>query len=244
MEASPAFTFAPFSFEHLATLAVMAALGAAVVVVGRRLAPSGQARLGQALALVLAGYVAAAYAQRWIAGELSWRYSLPLELCHFVLLAALVTLVRPSRLASEIAYFWGLAGTLQATLTPEIGEAFPSWEFVQFFWGHGAILLAIAYVIVVRRFEPRPWSALRMLAWVNAYAVVVGAIDYLAGWNYGYLCAKPARPSLLDYLGPWPWYIAALEGVALASFALLEIPWIARRRRTTRARQVAEVQSR
>jgi hypothetical integral membrane protein (TIGR02206 family) len=243
MAQSEPFTFAPFSVEHVLTLVLLAAIGVGLALAGRRLGASGRLRLGRALAFVLAGYVVAAYAQKWNAGELSWRYSLPLELCHFALLAALVALLRPSQLASEIAYFWGLGGTLQATVTPEIGQTFPSWEFVLFFWGHGAILLAVVYVLAARRFEPRPWSALRMLVWVNIYALVVGSIDLASGWNYGYLCQKPARSSLLDYLGPWPWYIVALEGVALVSFTLLEIPWIVRRRRRSAlAAQAAGVQ--
>jgi uncharacterized membrane protein YwaF len=64
-----------------------------------------------------------------------------------------------------------------------------------------------------------------MLAFVNVYALTIGGIDAYLGWNYGYLCSKPFRPSLLDYLGPWPWYLVSLEFVALANFLLLALPW-------------------
>ena len=60
-----------------------------------------------------------------------------------------------------------------------------------------------------------------MMIALNSYAIAVGAIDRAMGWNYGYLCRKPAVPSLLDYLGPWPWYLVSLEGVALLTFLLL-----------------------
>ncbi|GED28899.1 hypothetical protein BCE02nite_00400 [Brevibacillus centrosporus] len=42
---------------------------------------------------------------------------------------------------------------------------------------------------------------------------------------------KPFQPTLMDYLGPYPWYILSLEGVALGLFCLLYLPfWIQKRR--------------
>jgi hypothetical integral membrane protein (TIGR02206 family) len=130
-------------------------------------------------------------------------------------------------------YFVGLAGTLQATLTPEIGESFPSWEFILFFWSHAIVLLAVVFLIASRQFKPRRGSVLRMMVFVNFYALVVGGIDACLRWNYGYLCSKPGRPSLLDYVGPWPWYLVSLEFVALANFLLLDLPWRLMRRSET-----------
>ena len=43
---------------------------------------------------------------------------------------------------------------------------------------------------------------------------VVGLLDFALGWNYGYLIRRPLRPSLLDHLGPWPWYIISATVVA------------------------------
>jgi hypothetical integral membrane protein (TIGR02206 family) len=210
--------------DHIGALACLLVLGVLVF----RLARSGselQRRLvSRVTAGVLLSYGCVIYFEMWRSGALSWAYALPLELCHWVLIAAFVALLRPSQLAAEIAYFWGTAGTLQATLTPDIATGFPSWEFIQFFWSHGGILLAIL-CLIGRGFRPRRRSVLRMMLAVNAYALFVGALDALFGWNYGYLCAKPLSPSVLDYMGPWPWYLASLEAVALASFVLLDLPW-------------------
>jgi len=80
-------------------------------------------------------YAGALYFQAFRNGWLHWGTSLPLQLCDWVLIACLVTLIRPNHLAAEIAYFWGLGGTLQAVLTPDMTQGFPSWRFLQFFWG-------------------------------------------------------------------------------------------------------------
>lgn len=217
--------FTTFGPDHLITLLIVAGLSLVVIFAARRWTVSKKSWLGRILGSLLLGYVLVIYSQKGTAGELSWQYSLPLELCHWVLFACAFTLFRPNQLGFEISYYWGFAGTLQATLTPDIAEGFPSWEFVQFFWAHAGILLAIVFFLAVERFRPRTRSVLRMLLAVNAYAVIVGILDWIFGWNYGYLCLKPVKPSLLDYLGPWPWYLVSLELIALASFLLLDLPW-------------------
>jgi len=223
--------FRPFNEHHLVVLGVITACGWLVAKACSKWDPRRRSWLGRSLALLLIGYAATVYVQKGIAGELSWRYALPLELCHWVMIAVVISLWRPSRLLSEIAYFWGTAGTLQATLTPDIYSSFPNWEFIFFFWSHGGILLAILFLFVGQDFRPRPGSVLRMMVAINAYAVAVGTFNALTGCNYGYLCSKPCMPSLLDYLGPWPWYLVSLELVALISFFVLDFPWRIHRRR-------------
>jgi hypothetical integral membrane protein (TIGR02206 family) len=217
--------FKLFGLEHLVVLGLLAACALLVAWGCRRLGHTGRARLGRILAFLLISYTATVYLQKGVAGELDWRYALPLELCHWVLAAVVISLFRPSQLLSEIAYFCGTAGTLQAILTPEIYSGFPSWESVFFFWSHGSMLLGILFLVVGRDFRPRAHSVFRMMVVVNLYAAIVGAFDALTRCNYGYLCQKPTLPTIMDYLGPWPWYLASLEFVALASFWLLDLPW-------------------
>ena len=217
--------FRPFGIQHLLALGAICGLGALIAWGCRRLEDSGRAWLGRTLGALLVAYAAVMYIHLVVSGEFGVDWALPCELCHWVLIACIVTLFHPNQLASEIAYFWGFGGTLQAALTPDIAAAFPSWDFVMFFWGHGITLLAIVFLIAGRAFRPRRNSVFRMFLALNVYGVVAGLIDVAFGWDYGYLCQKPLRPSLLDYLGPWPWYLVWIEVLAPAIFFILLLPW-------------------
>lgn len=217
--------FQTFGAQHLAAMGAIVFLCALVSRAARVASDSCRLRLGRFLGLTLLGYVACIYMQQWRSGSLRWEYSLPLDLCNLVLIACIVSLFHPNQFMTEIAYFWGLGGVVQATVTPDLAQGFPSWEFTLFFWGHGATLVAIAYLLSSRGFQPRRHSILRMMIALNAYALIVGILNAIAGWNYGYLCRKPVMPSLLDYLGPWPWYLLSLELIAFLTFLILDRIW-------------------
>ncbi|MBV9830122.1 MAG: hypothetical protein JOZ82_00885, partial [Marmoricola sp.] len=48
---------------------------------------------------------------------------------------------------------------------------------------------------------------------------------------YGYLVRKPGSASLLDLLGPWPWYVVSAAALVVGGWALvLTLPWYLLRR--------------
>lgn len=215
--------FRAFDLQHLVALAAIAV--SCLLVAWKARSPRVRRVLARIIGLLLLGYAAVFYIQQGIKGWLSWEYSLPLELCNLVLIACIVSLFRPRQFVTELAYFWGLGGVLQATLTPDLAAGFPSWDFIFFFWAHGATLAAIVFLISAPGFRPRRGSILRMMIALNVYAMIVGIVDAATGWNYGYLCRKPAEPSLLDFLGPWPWYLLSLQAIAFVTFVILDLPW-------------------
>ncbi len=220
-----AIVFQTFGVQHLVTMAAITALCALVSWAARRTSNSPSARLGRLLGFALLGYAACIYLQQAFWHALSWEYSLPLDLCNLVLIACILSLFHPNQFMTEIAYYWGFGGVVQATVTPDLAQGFPSWDFTLFFWGHGATLAAIAYLISDPNFRPRRNSILRVMIALNVYGLVVGILNAIGGWNYGYLCRKPAMPSLLDYLGPWPWYLLSLELIAFLIFLVLDLLW-------------------
>ncbi len=217
--------FHTFDNQHLVTLAAIVAMSMLVVWMARKGSSPGCAWVRRLLAFLLLGYAVGFYVEQAITHELTWEYSLPLELCNLVLIACIVSLLWPNRLATEIAYFWGLGGVVQASVTPDITQGFPSWQYFFFFFSHGLTLISIAFLISDRKFKFQKRSIVRMMIALNVYGLVVGTIDGLTGWNYGYLRQKPGMPSLIDFMGPWPWYLVSLEVTGLIIFILLYLPW-------------------
>jgi uncharacterized membrane protein YwaF len=55
-----------------------------------------------------------------------------------------------------------------------------------------------------------------------------GLVNWALGTNFGFLAHKPVNPSLLDAMGPWPFYILGQALLALLFFVLLTIPFVKR----------------
>jgi len=169
------------------------------------------------------------------ANELIWwifRYShegihltnLPLQLCDVTLWVTILACLTAAPLAIEFAYFAGMAGSGMALLTPDLWSPWPSYPAVYFFLAHGGVVTASA-VLVFGRIQPLRTGALwRSYALLTAYTMVLGAFNGVVGANYMYLCRKPRNPSLLDWLGPWPIYLAGAAGVGFVLFWLLWLP--------------------
>jgi uncharacterized membrane protein YwaF len=74
---------------------------------------------------------------------------------------------------------------------------------------------------------------LRVFVVTVTYTLIVGAIDAATGANYMFLRAKPSTGSLLDLLGPWPWYVGWAGLIAASLFSVLYFPFFLLRRRST-----------
>ena len=146
------------------------------------------------------------------------RWGPPCQLCDLAVFAMAWALVGRRRLVGELAVVWGLAGSLQAVLTPDLSAGVASYPWVQFFLGHVAVVLSAVYLLARGRVRLTRGSVWRAWLISNVYVVAAGLLNWRWGTNYGYLAHKPAHPSLLDFLGPWPWYIIGIEIVAVMLF--------------------------
>jgi hypothetical integral membrane protein (TIGR02206 family) len=162
-------------------------------------------------------------------GSLSLENMLPLHLCDVAALCGCWAMWSRSRWAAEVLYFVGLAGTLQAVITPNLQWDFPAWTFWNFFISHLGIVMAALYAVTAMALRPRPGAARRVFGLTLLYACGVGAVNAWLGTNFAFLCRKPAEASLMDSLGPWPWYIFSLVGLCGLGYAVLALPFFRRR---------------
>jgi len=157
--------------------------------------------------------------------EEPWHELLPLHLCDWATFTGVIALVTRRPLAFELTWFWAMAGTTQALVTPDLAVRPPELSWYTFYFSHGGVVAAALLLTWGAGLRTRPWAAFRIFAWSQIYLATVLGLNALLDTNYGYLCAKPENPSLLDHLGPWPWYLLSLEGLALALFWLLDLPF-------------------
>lgn len=152
---------------------------------------------------------------------------LPLHACSILIWLAGFMLIFKNYRIYEFVYFMGIAGALQALMTPDIGiYGFPHFRFFQTFISHGLLVTSAIYMTTVEGFRPTWRSMLRVMMISNIYMVVVFFINKWIGSNYLFVAHKPVGPTLLDALPAWPWYLLYMEGLALVMFLLLYLPFM------------------
>ena len=159
--------------------------------------------------------------------------SLPLDLCDFTALVGAAACWWQIPVCVELTYFWGFAGTLQAIITPDVETPFPHLAFVNYVVEHLGIVLAATFLVVGLRLVPRRGSVRRVFGLTLAYAALVAVVDAVTGADYLFLRAPPQAFSLLNVLGPWPWYLVSCTGIAAGAFVVLDLPFRSGRRGVT-----------
>lgn len=253
--------FQAYGPDHWAALALIGALSAALVVWLRRSqeTPRGAAvRGGVCAALALLLVLAAGFEQlyEFRAGAWSVATSLPLHLCDIGLVCTAAALAAyagrrgtdssgarrdgPARrqFLFELSYYWGLGGTSQALLTPDVAVGFPRGECLNFFIMHGTIVVAVLVLTFGLRLRPRPASLPRVWLVTFLLAAAVYVVNWALDANYMFLTRPPDQPSLLDWFGPYPGALVPLVGVGTAILVLCYLPWwlVDRRGRVSRSR--------
>jgi hypothetical integral membrane protein (TIGR02206 family) len=158
-------------------------------------------------------------------GWLTIGNALPLNLCDWALIALVAALLTRNQFAYELGYFWGLGGTLQGMITPDVAYDFPDPQFIFFFIEHGGIIAALLYLTLGTGLRPNPRSLPRVAAASLFYAGVAGIADWALGTNYGFLRAKPPGTTLLSFMAPWPWYIPELVAAGIVSLLIYYVPF-------------------
>jgi hypothetical integral membrane protein (TIGR02206 family) len=224
---NPSPVFQVFGPAHLIVILLIISTPVGLGIAVRR---SGSRRVDRRVAvclsiLLLTNYLGFAI-YLWQHDLFYWKQALPFQLCDWAMVTIIVALLTGSDRWTEVSYFWGIGGTFQAILTPNLQVNFPDLRAISFFVSHGGIVSGVIYLLIARRFRPTLGSVWRTLAWSELYLFSTLLVDALTGVNYGFLLHKPVVHSILDYLSDVRWlYILELNGLALLFFALLYLPW-------------------
>lgn len=169
----------------------------------------------------------------WLISGGYWdiRYTLPFQLCSISLILCLILLVTNRKELAEILYFIGGAGAFAALVTPELFLGFPHFRFFQFFITHIIIIWTALYYIWVKGNVPSIKGVWKAFLFLNGCAFLAFWVNKWTDGNYMFLSQKPVNGSLIDFLGPYPYYILSLEGIALGLFWLLWLPFAIKGRR-------------
>src|SRR6202051_2214960 len=150
--------------EHLVTVAVIPAVITSLVVAARLRPGPWTVFACRILAIVIIANEAAWWV--WLAGHGTWSasYALPFQLCDVVAFVSAGALWFRNPLLVELTYFWGLAGTANGLISPDVAVHFPHYLYLQYFIAHGTIVAAALFLVVGLRITPRRGAVLRVFA--------------------------------------------------------------------------------
>jgi len=182
--------------------------------------------LSRIMALIICFWVIAYDVILVYLGKFNYKTDLPLDICNMMGLLMPILMWRPRRNIFSLFYFWILAGTLQAVITPHLYNGFPNFIFLKYWFVHGGLIVYIIYIASVYAYQLRWKDLFRAFAVLQLYVLTIFCVNKLIGSNYIYVVEKPPTASALDYLGPWPWYILVGEAIAFLLFILVFTPYM------------------
>src|SRR6266446_3317805 len=220
--------FQPYGLPHLTVIALTIVLPFALAAIARR---TRSQRLENIIIGVLSAVLVLNYVVYLIfirsGGAVDWRQMLPMQMCDWGMMVVIVAMLTGNQRWFEVAYFWGIGGTLQAVLTPNLHFGFPDVRFFSFFISHSGIIIGVIFLMLMRRYRPYPMSIVRVFVWSEVYFVITMFADTWTGFNYGFLLHKPEAFSILSFLSDWrPLYLLEMHGVALLFFLALYAPFV------------------
>lgn len=180
---------------------------------------------GTALAMIPALCVISRMIFTNIEGTFTLQAELPFHLCRLLAIILPFVIYFRNKKWFGITYFFTMVGTFQALLTPDLPQAAPHYSYASYWILHGILIYLPIYCIVVFGFKITKKDFINALIAGNLYLLFTFIINYALGSNYFYTSHKPPSASLLDFLGPWPWYILSVELLAILLFVLAWIPF-------------------
>ena len=189
--------FQIFGTPHLVVMALTLAVPILLAEAARRAASKTVADAG---AWLLAGTLLVNESIHWgyRLNNVGWsrcvQDHLPLHVCGItIVLTAAVLIFRRQRIY-EVAYFWGLAGSTNAVITPgDLEAGFPDYRFFQYFIAHSGIVAGVLYATLALKMRPTLGGLFQAFVALNVLAVVLGVVNFLLGFQLHVSLPAPRR---------------------------------------------------
>jgi hypothetical integral membrane protein (TIGR02206 family) len=220
------FDFNMFSLSHFVVLVIFILMAVVIFLNRKNLSGEKKIEVGVAISLIL--FETANQVWMYVNGIWKVGRSMPLELCNISLILCVILLFTRKKLVFELLFFIAILGVPQAIFTPALTYDFPHFRFFHFFYAHLVVVWVTLYFTWARKYYPTFGTAIKMIIFINLLLPVILFVNKTANGNYWFLRHKPDGPSVLDLLGPYPWYIFTLESLVMV-FSL--IVWLIFRKR-------------
>lgn len=155
---------------------------------------------------------------------------LPISVCGWVAVFGSYMLISKSQNLFDICYFWALAGTIFALITPTvITYTGPTrFRYYQFWAEHLLGYIAIFYLIFVHKMRPNFKSLIKSHVALCILAIIAYCANVIIGPGANYLfMAKPeSTPSILDILpSNFALRLLIMFSAVTALFFAAYLPW-------------------
>lgn len=218
--------FHPFTPTHYITLVIGISIATALILFAKRSEKNQRIATAILIFFNLSAYPLALWS--WGDHPRELDNILPLHLCDLAAFAAGFALFSKKPFLLSLTYFWGLAATIQALITPAITIGPPSLPYIHFFVQHFAIVTAALYIPIVLKWRPeKPWwkSPIKIFGVSIIYQGFALLLNTVLKTNFAFASRPPENPSLIDHLGPWPVYLFFMQALALGLYLLLALPF-------------------
>lgn len=156
-------------------------------------------------------------------GKFILKEDLPFHLCRILALAMPFALYNKNKTWINILYYFIIVGTIQSLLTPELSYGPPHYGYFIYFILHTFLFCIPIYVLKALKIIPNFKDLIKAYFYGNIFMIFTLILNFILKSNYFYTRHKPLSASLLDAMGPWPWYIISVE---LLTFVLFILAWL------------------
>lgn len=220
--------FPGFGPEHLAMLAVLAAISAGVVLLGCRMESKHRSVLLKCLAAVLVLLELTTDGILILTGAFSVGY-LPLHLCNIAMFLCLWFAWQPSSdVAGQLVWSLCFPAGMAALLFPDWTNM-PIWHFLSLssFFYHAVMVQFSLIAVISGMARPRLRSVWKAMVFLAALAAVVYGINLKLKTNFMFLrWPIPGTPLMLCAKLPGRWgYLLGYALLAACVLVLLNLPF-------------------